>query len=124
MTTMRFIRYVIWVLIAILLVTLALANREPVTLRLMPEDIAAVLRYPEVLNSVTVPLFVVIFAGIVLGVLLGFVAEWLREHKFRSAAKRNGREANKLANELQKAKTEKADGDDVLALLDDGGAVR
>ena len=121
---MRYIRYAIWAVIAVLLVTLALANRGPVTLRLLPEDIAATLGYPEALNAITLPLFGVILAGIVTGVLLGFVAEWLREHKFRAEARRNRRKADQLAGELNKVKVEKADGDDVLALLDDAGPAR
>ena len=121
---MRFVRYAIWAVIAVFLVVLALANRGPVTLRLMPDDIAASLGWPEALNAITLPLFGVILAGIVLGVLLGFVAEWFREHKFRSAARRNRREAEQLAGELKRVKSEKSDGDEVLALLEDAGAAR
>ena len=101
---MRYFRYAIWAIIAVVLVTLALANREAVTLRLMPDDIAATLGYPEALNVISLPLFGVILAGIVLGVLLGFVAEWMREHKFRAEARRKRREADQLAGELKKVK--------------------
>ena len=121
---MRFIRYAILALIAVVLVTLATANLAPVTIYLMPADIALLLNYPEALNQITLPLFIVILAAVVLGVLFGYVAEWAREHKFRSAAKQNRREADKLNVEVKKLKSEKAQGDDVLALLDEAGAAR
>ncbi len=116
---MRYIRYAILGAIAVCLVTVALANRGPVTLNLLPEGLAELIRYPAELNSISLPLFVVIFAGIVAGILLGFVWEWLREHKHRAEASRQRREKEQLARQVEKMKTEKADGDDVLALLED-----
>ncbi|KMW59891.1 Phosphate transport regulator [Candidatus Rhodobacter oscarellae] len=121
---MRYIRYALLALIAIVLITLAVANRGPVTLRLLPEDIANLVRWPEAATGVTVPLFVVIFAGVVLGVLLGFVTEWIREHKFRAEAALGRRTAARLEREVSELKTDKHDGDDVLALLDDASPSR
>ncbi len=121
---MRIIRYAVWALIAILLVALAIANRDPVTLRLLPDDLAASLALPTVLNQITLPLFAVILGGVVLGVLLGFVAEWLREHKFRAEARQKRREAEQLSSELKKVRVEKAEGDDVLAMLEEAGPSR
>ena len=46
-------------------------------------------------------LFLVIFAGIVAGLLIGFVWEWLREHRFRSTAARERRERERLEREIQ-----------------------
>lgn len=115
---MRYIRYAVLAIIAIAMVTVALANRGPVTLSLMPEDLASLLRISPGGNSVELPLFVVIFAGILAGVLLGFVWEWLREHKHRAAAAEAKREAARLNREMAALKTDKTDKDDVLALLD------
>ena len=121
---MRYIRYAILAAIAVAMITVALANRAPVTLNLLPEGLAQLLRYPAAANSISLPLFVVIFAGILSGVLLGFVWEWLREHKHRAEAVRQRREKERLAREVAKIKTSAAPGDDVLALLEDGGAAR
>ncbi|MCP3972640.1 MAG: LapA family protein [Rhodobacteraceae bacterium] len=121
---MRYIRYGILAVIGALLITVALANRGPVTLQLLPGGLAELLRFPAALNSVTLPLFLVIFAGIVAGVLLGFVWEWLREHKHRAEAARGRRETERLGREVSKMRTDKAEGDEVLALLEEAGPTR
>ena len=121
---MRYIRYAFLAILAICLITMALANRQLVTLQLLPADLAALVGYS---GSLTVPLFLVIFAGIVAGVLIGFVWEWMREAKHRAAAGTERREKEKLKREVRKLKTRNAadrDGDDVLALLDDSAATR
>ena len=110
---MSFIRYVFLGLLALVLMVLALANRAPVTLRLLPEDLGLALGFGQ---GLTVPLFVVIFAAIALGLLIGFVWEWLREHKHRVEARQQRAEKEKLEKQLARTKT--TEGDDVLALLD------
>jgi uncharacterized integral membrane protein len=121
---MRFIRYLFLAAVALVLVSLAISNSEPVTLRLMPDALAAQFGVPQLLNEVTLPLFAVILGGILIGVLLGYLAEWLREHRYRAEAKRGRRETERLTSELKRMKQEKAQGDDVLALLDDAEASR
>lgn len=116
---MRYIRYAILLAIAVILITVALANRAAVSLYLLPDGLAQLVRYPADSNSVTLPLFVVIFASIVAGLLLGFVWEWLREHKHRAEAVHQRREKERLAREVAKIKTDTRQGDDVLALLED-----
>jgi len=115
---MRYIRYLFLACLAIFLVTVALANRAPVELRLLPDDLAAL---AGISTIVTLPLFLVIFGGIVIGLLIGFVWEWLREHKHRAAVAAERREKEKLKREVRRLRTrEPADqGDEVLALLED-----
>ena len=120
---MRYIRYAILAAIAICLITVAIANRGAVTLSLLPEEVALLTGLPQL--SITLPLFIVIFAGILAGLLLGFVWEWLREHKHRAEASAQRREKERLAQEMNKMKsTRPGADDDVLALLEDGGAAR
>lgn len=121
---MRYLRYAILAAIAVCLVTVALANRGPVTLQLLPQEVATLLGYPQSLNAITLPLFLVIFLGLLSGVLLGFVWEWLREHKHRADASTQRREKERLAREVKRLNKDKAKGDDVLALLEDGGSAR
>ena len=114
---MRYIRYAILAVIAICLITVALANRGPVTLNLLPGEVSRLLGLPDF--SVTLPVFIVIFLGIVAGLLLGLVWEWLREHKDRGAAGRQRGEKERLAREVERVKSQSPEtGDDVLAMLE------
>lgn len=122
---MRYIRYAILAAIAICLVTIALANREFVTLNLLPAGLAQMIGYPEAVNATSLPLFVIIFGGIILGLFLGFVWEWLREHKHRVEAVEQRRAKEKLEREVERMRTRAAAGqDDVLALLDSDATAR
>lgn len=113
---MRYIRYLILAAIGVALVAVALANREPVSLQLLPEGLA---RIAGMNQSLQLPLFLVIFGGVAVGVLIGFIWEWLREHKHRAEVSRKSKEVGKLEREVKKLKGEKHQGkDDVLALLD------
>ena len=113
---MRYIRYGFLAALAIVLITVALANRAPVTLNLLPEGLTGFLGFSW---TISLPLFLVIFGGIVAGILIGFIWEWMREHHHRAEASRARREAERLTREVEKlrgASPEK--GDDVLALLE------
>ena len=110
----RFLRYLLLAALAIVLVTVALANRDVVTLRLLPPDLSVLLGIDQ---SVQMPLFAVILGGIVTGVLIGFVWEWVREHKHRATAAEKSREVARLSQEVARV-APPAPKDDVLALLD------
>lgn len=114
---MRTIRYVFLAALAVALITIALANRAVVTLNLLPAELA---EYLGVGYSISLPLFIVIFGAIIAGLLIGFIWEYMREHKHRAAATMHRREKDKLAREVSKLKVAKAkdEGDEVLALLD------
>jgi uncharacterized integral membrane protein len=102
--------------LALVLIALALANRDLVTLRALPPEAGDFLGFSW---TVQLPMFLVIFAGILLGLLIGFVWEWLREHKIRSHAVKVTRKAATLEREVDRLKA-KSEGpkDEVLALLD------
>ena len=113
---MRYLRYGFLGLLAILLMTVAVANRSVVTLTLLPAELGVLF---GVNKSVEIPLFVVIFSGIVAGLLIGFCWEWLREYKLRAEGHRSARQVNKLQRQMRKLQVEKYDEkDEVLALLD------
>lgn len=113
---MRYIRYASIAIFAIALVLIALANRAPVTLRVLPDEMAGL----AALNpTYEMPLFLVIFIGILGGLIVGFVWEWIREAGERSAAARQARELASLRAELKRLKGEEHQGkDEVLALLE------
>ena len=113
---MRYIRYAFLIVLAVALITVALANRGTVTLRLMPEDVAGFVPLP---NTLDLPLFVIIFGGIVAGLLIGFVWEWFREHKGRAEGARARRDVKTLEREVTRLKGDVPDDkDEILALLD------
>lgn len=119
---MRYIRYAILATIAVVLIVLALANRASVTLNTLPDGLAAFPGMGPLTYSVQVPLFVVMFGGVLAGLLLGFVWEWIREHKHRAEVARKQSEVKQLERELRRSKAQSNEGkDEVLALLDKTG---
>ena len=113
---MRYFNYGFWAIVAICLIILGLANREIITLRALPDGLADLI---GVSPTVDLPIFMAIFIGVGIGLLVGFVWEWIREHGQRADANRTRREARKLEDEVARLKAEKNEGkDDVLALLD------
>ncbi|MEE9387405.1 MAG: LapA family protein [Paracoccaceae bacterium] len=113
---MRYLRYVFLAVLTVGLVIIAVANREPVLLRLFTDDVAA---WVGVQNSISIPQFVVIFGSIITGVAIGFVWEWFREHKQRAQASTVRRENTRLEREVSRLQTDQSSPkDDVLALID------
>ncbi len=118
----RFLRLIFLLILGLVLLTVAFANRGLVTLHLLPEDMAVFLGLDLGLD---VPLFLVIFGGIVAGLAIGFVWEWFRESKHRSAATARKREVTQLSREVSRLREKDAKPkDDVLALLEGPGATR
>ena len=113
----RYLRLLFLGLVGLSLLIVALANRAPVSVRLLPEDLAAL---TGLTWAMEMPLFLVIFGGIVVGVLIGFVWEWFREHGHRATASQKAREVTRLERELAVLKdaTSVPPKDDVLALLE------
>jgi uncharacterized integral membrane protein len=112
----RFIKYLFLAAVALVLVLLALANREPVTLTVLPDNLAEWVNWNFI---VTLPLFLVILGGIVAGLLIGFVWEWFREHRQRAEAKAQRKERDRLAREVAQLRGQKRESqDDVLALVE------
>jgi lipopolysaccharide assembly protein A len=112
----RTLRLVLLLLLGVALLTIALANRAPVSVRLLPEDLAAL---TGMTFEAQIPLFLAIFGGIIAGLFIGFVWEWLREMKHRSTASTKSREVARLERELAVLRdSTSVPKDDVLALLD------
>ena len=118
---MKTIRYAFWAIVGLCLILIGLANRGVVTVRAMPEPMADLLGLSP---DVSLPLFVVIFLGVGAGLLIGFLWEWVREHRIRADARSKTREVDALRREVEQlrgaAAGAKSD-DDVLALLEKTG---
>ena len=116
---MRYVRYLCIAIFAIALVAVALANREIVALKVLPVEISG---FFALNPSVQLPLFIVILGSVLLGLLLGFFWEWIREYNQRAEAARQAREMRRLERENARLRAEKHEGkDDVLAILDRTG---
>ena len=114
---MRYIKYLFMAVIALALVLLALANRDPVTLTVLPPDLAAWVGWNY---ERQLPVFLVILGGVVGGLLIGFIWEWFREHRQRSEARAQRAERDRLAREVETLRGRANAGkDDVLALIKD-----
>jgi uncharacterized membrane protein (DUF106 family) len=90
---MRFVKFIILVPIAIVLIVLSVANRHPVTLALNP------FRPEDTVISLTLPLFVFLFIAVLVGVVLGSMATWLAQSKHRKRARDEAHEARKWKDE-------------------------
>lgn len=110
---MSYIRSFILAALAVILITIALANRDPLTLRLLPEVLQGLFGLSW---QITLPTFVVLLGAILTGILLGFVWEWVREHRYRSAAAQERRERQRL--EAERAKNQPSTEGDIVALVD------
>jgi len=113
---MRIIRLLFIVAVSIVLITLALANRQIVSLQLLPSELADFVGFS---GSVDLPLFLVILLGVLLGLLFGFVWEYLREYKHRKELGVKTKEVKTLEREMKKLKRETtSETDQILAMLD------
>ncbi|WP_379141379.1 lipopolysaccharide assembly protein LapA domain-containing protein [Paracoccus pacificus] len=114
---MRAIRFLFVILLAIVLIGLALANRGMVTVKVFPANLGSYLGLDW---QVTMPLFLLILLAMLIGMVLGLVWEWLREAQLRSESARRARELASLEREMGRLRETRtvAPQDDVLAIVD------
>ena len=94
-TTMRkFVAFAILIPLAVIIVMFAVANREIIAVSFDPFDTA------QPAFALKMPLFMLIFALVALGVVVGGIAAWLRQHKWRMRARRAEAEARELRARL------------------------
>jgi uncharacterized integral membrane protein len=90
----RIVAAVVLVPLAVIIIAFAVANRENVTISFDPFGGA------ESAASVTLPLFALIILLLIIGVLVGGLASWLRQGKWRETARRFERELHQLRGKL------------------------
>ncbi|THF54922.1 DUF1049 domain-containing protein [Ollibium composti] len=86
----RFLLIVVFVPLAIVLIALAVANRELVAFTLDPFNPGN----PGL--TVTLPFFIFLFAALALGMIVGSLATWIRQGRYRKLARQRGVEAENL----------------------------
>ena len=90
---------IVLVPLAIVVVAFAVANRQTVTVSFDPFDSA------NPAYSMTMPLFLIVFAVLIAGVVIGGVAAWLRQGPWRRTARRLDDEVRQLHGELRSLRT-------------------
>ena len=93
----KFLAFAILVPLAIIIVMFAVANREIITVSFDPVDSA----HPAL--ALKMPLFMLIFVLVAVGVVVGGIATWLKQHKWRIRARRAEAEARDLRVRLDSA---------------------
>jgi len=83
----RIIQILIVIPLAVLIIVFSVANRQPVTVSLDPFGGA------EPALALSVPLFLIILVTLFVGVVIGGVATWLSQGKWRKRARLSRQEA-------------------------------
>ena len=91
----KIITALIVVPLAVVIIAFAVANRQTVTVSFDPFSLVS----PA--YAATLPLFVVIFVVLILGVLVGGFAAWIRQSKWRRTARRLDSEVRALHDEME-----------------------
>lgn len=81
--------------LAAVIIAFAVANRQTVTVSFDPFSSSS----PA--YAATLPLFVVIFAVLIIGVLIGGIAAWIRQAKWRRSTRRLESEVRALRDEQE-----------------------
>ena len=99
------LRRVVWLLVvlpaALLLVTLALANRHAVRLVLDP------FRPADPVISLVLPFYAYLFGALLLGVVIGGAATWLTQARWRRNARQRAAEAHRWQAEAGRLSRER-----------------
>ena len=111
----RIVGWFVLVPLCLALITFALANRQLVVVNFNP---LAAVDAPQA-ASLSVPFYVVLFAALLLGVLLGGVATWFAQGGHRREERHFRRETERLHRELAVARREpegksRSDADDLV----------
>ena len=94
----RIVTIIVIIPVAIVLIALAVANRGFVPFTLDPFNPGN----PGL--TLSLPLFIYLFLALLLGVLIGSAATWLRQGRYRKRARRHADEARALREEATRAK--------------------
>ena len=90
----KIVAAIVLIPLAVLIIAFAVANRHWVTVSFDPFNA------DQPAAAVQLPLFALIILVLIAGVLIGGLASWLRQGKWRSAARRFEREVAQLRGKL------------------------
>lgn len=83
-------------------------------IRILPSELEGFLGGGMIFS---IPIFVLFLCGVIFGLFVGFVWEWIREMKHRSASSRKSKELAKVENELSQLKRESGQNEDEILVM-------
>jgi uncharacterized integral membrane protein len=98
----KIVSFLVLVPLGLVIVALAVANRQAVTVSFDPFNAAA----PAF--ALHAPLFVLVFVLVIAGVIIGGMASWLNQGKWRRATRRTEGELRTARNEIDRLRRETA----------------
>ncbi len=101
---MRVLYWIIGLPVAVVLIAFAIANRHFVVVSLDP------LSQQDPLASLSVPLWTVLFFGIFCGLVVGWTAAWLKQGKWRRAARAARKDLDSVRSESSRLRNEQTGG--------------
>lgn len=90
----KIITAIVVIPLLIVVVGFAVANRQAVTVSFDPFSSA------NPAYAVTLPLFIIVFVLLIVGVIIGGVASWMRQASWRRSARRLDAQVRELHNEM------------------------
>jgi uncharacterized integral membrane protein len=90
----KFVAALILVPLAVIIIAFAVANRQFISVSFDPFGAS------QPAASVTLPLFLLLFVVLIIGVVIGGFATWLRHGRGRRAARRLEQEVGRLRDEI------------------------
>ncbi|GLS36027.1 hypothetical protein GCM10010869_16160 [Mesorhizobium tianshanense] len=93
----RFLLILVFVPLAIILIALAVANRDPVAFTLDPFNPG------NPVLTMTLPLFIFLFLALAIGMIVGSLATWVKQGRYRKLARQRRVEAENLRQAVSRA---------------------
>lgn len=93
----RFLLIVVFVPLAVILIALAVANRDPVAFTLDPFNPG------NPVLTLTLPLFIFLFLALAIGMVVGSLATWVKQGRYRKLSRQRGVEAENLRQAVSRA---------------------
>ncbi len=93
----RFMLIVVFVPLAVILIALAVANPELASFTLDPFNPGN----PAL--TLTLPLFIFLFLALAIGMIVGSLATWVKQGRYRKLARKRGAEAENLRQSISRA---------------------
>ncbi len=112
---LRYIKILFLVALAAALIIIGVANRQAVTLSLLPGGLVDE-ETTAMLSISGVPLFAVIFGALIFGILIGEAMEWSRERKYRREVQQKKRELSSAQRQIKDLMHKLGEDEDLLRL--------